>query len=153
MSRKKPKYVKKLFESDGSASDTSANIYQSMMESPAWMELSAKQKVLYLACKSRYYGEKAKPNDDNLCFTMNRYVWAEKLQLYPKTNGRDFYRDMAALIEHGFVICVRRGANLQKKNFYRFSDAWQRYGTADFSISPDCMTMTMLHQRMEDKKA
>ena len=151
MSRKKPKYQKKPFESDGSTSDTSANIYLSMMLSDAWKTLTAKQKVLYLACKSRFYAEKRKPNDDALCFTLNQHVWADTLQLYPKTNARAFYRDLAALIEHGFIICVQSGAATRTKSIYRFSDAWQRYGTEAFSVAPTSMTLSMLHKAQGEK--
>lgn len=71
------KYQKKDFESTGATSDTSANIYMSMLLAPAWRELTANQQRLYLYCKAQYYGEKRKPitvecpNGNDQYFTMN----------------------------------------------------------------------------------
>ena len=64
MGIKKKPYVKKSFESTGASSDVSANIYESMVLSPAWMDLSAQEKALYQVCKLRYYSQKKKPNDN-----------------------------------------------------------------------------------------
>ena len=41
-------YEKKPYESDCAKSDTSANIYMSMLMSPAWMDLTPKQQQLYV---------------------------------------------------------------------------------------------------------
>lgn len=100
--RKKP-YEKKQFESTGTSSDTSANIYMSMLMSKAWTQLTAAQKTLYLYCKAQYYAEKKKPDGDSLCFTMNQAKWQGLYGLYTTANKRGFYRDMNALIEYGFI--------------------------------------------------
>ena len=119
---RKNKWQKKSFESTGSSSDTSANIYESMLQSKAWQELTATQKVLYLTCKSQYFSEKTKT--DSLNFTMNRKKWL-KYKLYKDQNRAGFIRDMSALIEKGFISCVACGANAMVKSVYRFSDRWQ----------------------------
>ena len=70
MSKRGKPYLKKSFESSGASSDTSANIYCSMINSAAWLDLTASQKVLYVTCKAQYYAEKKKPiQDDNTTFT------------------------------------------------------------------------------------
>ena len=82
---KKQKYKKKSYESDCSCSDTSANIYHSMLKSKAWKDLSAKQQSLYLVCKDQVYAQKTqyKPDpDDPSKFYMNRYVWLYDYELY-----------------------------------------------------------------------
>lgn len=146
MSRRKKPYVKKSFESMGKSSDTSANLYESMLLSPAWFDLSASQKVLYAVCKSQYYSEKRKPiMDDNLSFTMNKSKWAEKYKLYASNNPRGFQRDIAELIRHGFIVCVESGATTRKKSIYRFSDKWQHFGEADFEITAAEMNKTLLN--------
>ena len=58
MSRRKPPYQKKPFESNGASNDTSANLYMSMLLSDAWRALTAQQQRLYLYCKAQYYAEK-----------------------------------------------------------------------------------------------
>lgn len=149
-SRYKP-YEKKPFESTGSSSDTSANIYMSMLLSDAWRALTAQQQRLYLYCKAQYYAEKKKPDGDNLCFTMNQAKWAGLYSLYEKSNAKGFYRDMGALIEHGFIICVECGAATRTKSIYKFSSMWQRYGTDAFEVSPEEMTNSMRHKETEKK--
>ena len=131
---KPKKYQKKPFESTGAASDTSANIYESMLLSAAWMDLSANQKALYLTCKAQYYAEKSKPLGDDTCFTMAPPKWADKYGLYSKNNGASFYRDIAELIEHGFIRCRQGGKASRTKTIYQFSDKWRMYGTPEFSI-------------------
>lgn len=146
MSRRKAPYQKRPFESMGANSDTSANIYMSMLLSPAWRDLTAQQQRLYLYCKSQYYAEKSKPNSDQLCFTMNRSKWMSLYGLYKIGNERSFYRDMTALIEHGFVVCVESGANTKTKSVYRYSSKWQQWGTKAFEISPADMTLSMMRK-------
>ena len=87
MSRRKQPYQKKEFESTGASSDTSANVYMSMLLSPAWKDLTANQQRLYLVCKAQYYAEKQKPNSDPLCFTMNQSKWADLYGLYKRNNA------------------------------------------------------------------
>lgn len=144
--RKQP-YQKKDFESSGTPADVSANIYMSMLQSEAWKALSNSQRVLYLYCKSQYYAEKKKPKGDNFCFTMNQSKWCGLYGLYKKTNAKGFYRDMGALIEHGFIICVERGG-MSFKNIYQYSDLWQKYGKSDFIILPTQKTTSLLHKRV-----
>lgn len=145
-SRKKP-YQKKCFESNGSTSDTSANIYLSMLLSPAWRDLTAQQKTLYLTCKAQYYGEKKKPDSDPLSFTMNQGKWATLYGLYEKTNARGFYRDMTALIEHGFITCVSCGAGTMRKSVYKFSSMWQQYGKPSFEVTAADLTSAAKRKR------
>ena len=149
--RKKP-YEKKSFESAGTPSDTSANIYMSMLLSPAWLNLTANQQRLYLYCKAQYYGEKNKHNGDLLTFTMNRSKWGKLYQLYALTNQAGFYRDRDALIEHGFIRVVVGGSNTRKKTIYAYSDMWQKWGKCDFSITPQDMSSSMLAKLQKEKE-
>ena len=146
---KKTPYNKKSFESDGSSSDTSANIYMTMILSKAWMDLTARQRLLYLYCKAQYYAEKVKPNNDKESFTMNQSKWCGLYGLYEKTNAKGFYRDMTALINHGFIACSECGAITRTKSIYRFSSMWQKYGTNAFVVSKQEMTRSMLHKESE----
>lgn len=151
MSKRKTPYQKKPFESTGASSDTSANLYMSMLLSDAWRSLTAQQQRLYLYCKAQYYAEKQKPNSDPLCFTMNQSKWAGLYGIYEKSNAKGFYRDMAALIAAGFVICVECGAATRTKSIYRFSSMWQKYGTPEFEVMPSEMTVSMSRKKAYKK--
>lgn len=151
MKRRKQPYQKKQFESTGISNDVSANLYLSMLTSPAWLDLSAQQKTLYVYCKLQLYAEKRKPTDDTTTFTMNQGKWAEKYKLYKTNNFKGFARDMAALIDHGFIICVASGAFTRTKSIYRFSSMWQHWGTEAFEISPTNCTLSMV-RKIQAKK-
>ena len=143
MSKRKKPYEKKPFESTGKPSDTSANLYMSMLTSPAWKSLSAQQQALYLCCKAQYYGEKIKPEGNQEYFTMNKGKWCNLYGLYDENNGKGFRRDMGKLIEKGFIACVECGAVTRTKTIYRFSDKWQQYGNDCFQVLPSEMTLAM----------
>lgn len=149
---KKKTYAKKPFESTGHSSDTSANLYMSMLNSRAWRDLTVNQRQLYLYCKAQYYAEKQKPNEDRMNFTMNQSKWCGLYGLYKKSNAKGFYRDMAALIEHGFVRCVECGANTRTKSIYAFSDMWQRFGTEEFRLRPCDKTIAMRNTESRKKR-
>ena len=147
---KKKKHVPKPFESIGITSDTSANIYESMLLSPAWQDLSKGQQNLYVYCKSQYYSEKSNKlelkNSNPEVFTMNRHKWLEKYNIYNKGNANQFYKDMEALILHGFVKCILIGAKARVKNIYQYSNKWQLWGTKEFEITRDEMTLRMINK-------
>lgn len=140
---KKKIYQKKAFESDGNSSDTSSNIYMSMLMSTAWQSLSKPQQVLYMYCKAQYYAEKKKPDNNPLYFTMNKSKWNSLYNLYTNSNSAGFYRDIKALIEKGFIICVESGAITRTKSIYSFSSMWQKYETNEFKVLPNQMTLSM----------
>lgn len=128
MARKKFKYQKKSFESTGESSDTSANIYVSMLKSRAWKSLSKNAQTLYVYCKAQYYAEHKKPVDinnvsDSTYFTFSQHLWKDEYELY--TNLRQFYKDMNLLIEYGFIDIVESGKFSKTKNIYKFSNRWQ----------------------------
>lgn len=151
MSGKKRKYVKKPFESSCISSDVSANIYESMLVSKAYKDLTPQQKSLYTCCKAQLYSQKKKPiAEDNESFTMPQSKWAGKYGLYKPSNYKGFQRDMEALINHGFIICVQGGENTRTPNIYKYSAAWHNYGTAQFEIPPEAKTPAM--KRKDRKK-
>lgn len=132
--------------------DTSANIYLSMILSPAWRDLTANQQRLYLVCKAQYYAERPKPGGDPLAFTMNRAKWSDLYGLYKRNNAASFYRDMEELILHGFVACKECGALTRTKSIYCFSDKWKRWALADFEVVPSEMTAAMRRKIREKSK-
>lgn len=154
---KRRAYQKKTFESNGSTSDTSANLYMSMLLSPAWTDLTDRQKVLYLYAKSRLYGQRTKekealfeqyldlkkPTNIDSFFSLSIGDAVYVFKLYSKTNQHPFYRDVEALIAHGFIRCIACGNIARVKTIYQFSDKWQLWGTDSFIIEPKEMTSSM----------
>lgn len=51
MGRRKKVYKAKTFESNGASNDTSANVYESMLNSPAFMDMTKNQRLLYIYMK------------------------------------------------------------------------------------------------------
>jgi len=140
---KKKKYKPKPFESTGLSSDTSANIYESMLLSPAFKNLTTRQKLLYLYCKSQYYSEKTVDKPNPFAFTMNRNKWLKKYELYSDSNAKQFYKDIEGLINHGFIKCIRGGKLIRVKNIYEFSDKWKCWDTSAFVIKDNELTYNM----------
>lgn len=127
------KYTPKSFESLGNSNDTSANIYMSMLLSPAWQSLTKNAQVLYLYCKAQYYAEKRKPKSkirqlnetqQKMCFTMNKSKWLDLYHIYKSDNGQ-FNKDMKMLIDYGFIEIVESGKTSRTKSIYMFSSKWQ----------------------------
>lgn len=141
---KRPKYEKRMFESSGSSNDVSANIYDSMITSLAYRELTSKQRDLYTHCKLQYYRVSAKQRpefNDQTQFYFNQYLWCDKYKLYAKGSANSFYKDMNALIDKGFIRCVSSGKAARTKSIYQFSHKWQLYGTDRFEVLPNERTM------------
>lgn len=131
MARKK-KYKPKAFESTGSARDTSANIYDSMLEHPAFKGLTKNQRLLYVCMKAQYYGHRKPgrdyPNEERLQSETLFYFshdMAVKYGLCTKTASRTgLYKDIAALEAAGFIETVVSGKATKQKSIYKFSDKW-----------------------------
>ena len=141
------KYDKKAFESTLVSWDTSANIYESMLLSPAWIDLTANQQRLYLYCKAQYYAEAKRPNTwESFWFTMNRAKWCSKYKLYASTNQAGFQRDRDALINHGFIFVVRNGKLTREKTIYALWDMWRFWKTPAFKVLPGNMSASLLEK-------
>ena len=152
MGRKKKKYRPQQFESLKGEGDTSANIYRSMLLSPAMKDLSSKQFELYVCAKSEYYGASAHDKDgfedeyrnDPRYFTMN-FGKFKKTGLYGMyTNKESFYKDIASLINHGFIDCEIDGYSTRSKSLFKFSDRWKLWGTDRFETPVSVMTTMMI---------
>ena len=134
MSRRKESYKPKSFESDQNKSDTSANIYMSMLLSESWQRLTKNAQILYIYCKAQYYAEKTKPKsqlrqlteqEQRQCFTMNKSKWQSLYRIYPSDNGQ-FNKDMKQLIDLGFIELIENGKNTRTKSIYMLSNKWNK---------------------------
>lgn len=142
---KKASYKPKAFETAGIArrngkdcKDTSANIFESMTFSEAWKDLTDRQRVLYLVCKLQYYGHRKPrvdyPDAENLrgddLFYLNWHTVSEDGKCYQMYKGKShssFYKDMNALIEHGFIDREISGKSHKQKSIYRYSSRWRTW--------------------------
>lgn len=113
---------------------TSANVYGSMLESPAFKDLSKNQRLLYIYMKKQYYGTRKPGQDfpdmeqlqgDNL-FYFNLAL-AEKYGLYSRSNDRQFYADIRAVEQHGFIKTVSSGRATKSRSIYKFTGDWKEW--------------------------
>ena len=135
MATRKKRYKPKPFESSGVSNDTSANIYHSMLTSPAFMDMTKNQRILYVCMKDRYYGTR-KPEADfpeiesfqgAEKFYFNLALAANEYNLYKKTNRKSFYDDIKEIERHGFIKTVSSGRNTHMRSVYRLADDWQTW--------------------------
>ena len=120
--KKKTKYIRKSFETrlPGAADSTGEKIVAlclTQLMSDAWANLTGNQRNLYIFMRLRYDGE----NEHGFYF--NKALYMKQYRLY--TNGTQFQRDLAGLVENGFVDIVERGWTTRTRNVYAFSDRWQ----------------------------
>ena len=139
----------KSFESKGKfidqngteRNDTSAAIFESMLLSEAYLDLTPKQRLLYLYCKAQYFGKRKPKQDfqdleqiDNECFYLP-WVNMKNYKLYgqkgksekaDKNASKEFYKDMTALVKHGFIKKIGNGGH-GKKNIFKFISEWQKW--------------------------
>lgn len=136
MTVKKKKYTPKTFESACTKNDTSANIYESMLTSSAYTDMTKNQRFLYVCMKAQYYG-KRKPEKDfpdmDLAQGSDKFYFpfalAKKYKIYTDNNKRQFYKDVQVIVEHGFIEVVSSGKQTHIKNIYKFSDKWRIWKT------------------------
>lgn len=141
MSRRKTNYAGKGFESKGkhfinqrgkSQVDTSANIFESMLQSKAFKSLKPKQQILYVYCKAQYYGKRKPKQDYKDKFQDDSYFyfnWQLALDygLYTEKSHSSLYHDMQELIKKGFIERAESGKGHKTKSVYRFSNKWQEW--------------------------
>ncbi len=114
--------------------DTSANLYESLLTSQAFKDLNSKQQVLYVYCKSQYYGHRKPEKDfkdiDEVKGTDRFYLpWkaVQEYGLYTSTSHSNFYKDMIELERHGLIEKVSSGKSQHTKSIYKFSANWQKW--------------------------
>ena len=135
---RKRKYKPKPFESTGQSNDTSANIYESMLLSPAFKDLTKNQRLLYVYMKAQYYGKRKPGRDftdiealqDDKLFYFN-FALAKKYGLYSSDGSKGrFYDDITALEDHGFITTLVNGKSNHRRSIYRYSTDWQEWDSS-----------------------
>ena len=108
-------------------------ICDDMMDSKAWQSLSRSQRCLYLELKRKFTakvvnGKIISDNAKDISMPTS-----EATKLY--SNLRLFRTDIDALINCGFIDCIRGGYTTRTANIYGFSDRWIKYGQPDYEVS------------------
>ena len=115
-------------------------IFVSQLQSPAFLDLTKNQRLLYIYCKQQFGGSGVSaPGRDHpdleclqngLCFYYNLSL-AVKDGLYSKSGKKELARDLKALGEHGFIDRVSDGELTHSKSIYRFSSGWKTWPDND----------------------
>ena len=121
--------------------DTTTVLAYSLMISEAFKDLTARQRMLYVYAKGQFYGARSRPKDDfrdipdfkewqgRKYFYLNHRLVSDIYGLYPKSNHRDLYKDIEALVKHGFIEYHTEPKAVNKSNhmrtIYRYSEAWK----------------------------
>ncbi len=132
MGQRRKRYMPRFFESTGITNDTSANIYESMLNSAAFQDLTKNQRLLYMYMKAQYYGKRKPgkdfPDEERLqgdeLFYFNLSL-AEKYGLYNRGNHMQFYNDVKAIENHGFIKTVINGYSTKTRSVYKFTGEWK----------------------------
>lgn len=149
MSSKRKKYAPKKFESRGfddpkmtfldrsgvKRSDSFCMVFESLLQSAAYIDLTDKQKTLYIVCASQFYGHRKPRRDykeipefqDDDVFYLNWREIHEIYGMYSAGNHSRFYKDMQVLQEHGFVTQITSGKSQHKKSIWKFDWKWQTW--------------------------
>lgn len=100
-------------------------LFPSMLDSPAFLDLSFRQQMLLIRMKARHVqtianGQIIANNNGQIHFTAE-----EQRAFYGYADGKQFRADRKALIEHGFLEITFCGANVRQPNQYRLIDGWK----------------------------
>ena len=140
-SKKRRDYTPKGYESAKPGADGYAAIYNTMITSAAWADLSPQACKLYVAMKAAHFS--SKPDDVQEHFYFCAEQWANVYHLWPRTSEKSFFKFRDELIEHGFIRCVEDNQHRHMMNVYGLSDKWKTWGTRHFCIDANEMTASM----------
>ena len=120
-------------------------LFHDLLDSPAFHDLTPSAKTLFLYCVRETHGDamRASGTQDERLFYMNRSLRCKVHELYPLSDTRAFERDMAQLVSHGFVDCLKSGLDTRTKSLYRLSARWCDWGTPAFSMPQQYKTLHM----------
>lgn len=126
----KKNYVRDTFASCKDK-DTFGSIYESMVLSPAFIELSSREKVMYMLCRVQASSKTAKSciynhaTENEREYEKNAFVFpAKHMAKYgiDRSNGNKLLKQLE---EKGFIEKVECNKRQRKINVYRFSIGWK----------------------------
>ena len=124
-------------------------LYNSMLEHPAWKDLTPQAQALYTYCVRNSHGEATRDDarrtggrGDVRLFYMSRGD-SVAFGLYSPTDTRGLSRDLDSLISHGFIDMLWSGKPTRSRNLYRLSGRWKTWGTPEFEVPTKYMSSRM----------
>lgn len=103
-----------------------------LMSSPAFIDLTPSQRILYSYAKLQYWGATNRPcakyeefqnEHAKEYFYLNNNLIINVYKLY-KTNAT-MYKDIKELVNHGFIIPIQ--TENHRMTIYRYSDEWHNW--------------------------
>lgn len=118
--------------------DCFARVYESVLRSEAFTKLTYRQQMLYILCRVQIFGKRTPEREypempefqGKDVFFLNWASVSDEYGFYPGSSSKNFYMDMNALIEHGFVDRLSSGKRRRTKSVYRFSERWKNWKPA-----------------------
>jgi len=95
-------------------------LFNKLIDSKAWQELSCHARTVYIEIHRKYNGS----NNDNLSYT---YREASKI-MYKRT----FTKALRELVNNGLIDIIRSGGLYRKSNIFGLSERWKSYGQENF---------------------
>lgn len=114
--------------------DSVVGITMCMLSHPAYKDLKMRQRQLYLYAKAQYKGmvdrqsfEKAHPEYKGHpeYIYLNYKLLIDVFEAYSNSNRAEMYRDITVLVEHGFIVPVKRENN--QRTIYKLIPEWQNW--------------------------
>lgn len=130
MAKKKNGYVREDFET-AKPRGKFISLFDDMIESKAYLELTAHDIMLYIKLRQKYTVKKVNgvivgSNKDDISMPKREY---EKFM-----HQNTFYKSIDNLIDKGFIRVIRNGRFSKQCNIYGFVSMWQHYGTDKFNV-------------------
>lgn len=97
-------------------------LFNELIESKAWRELSCYARTIYIEIRYKYNGR----NDKNLSYT-----YREGIKIMARNS---FAKALKELVNNGLIDIIRSGGLYRKNNIFGLSDRWKFYGQENFKI-------------------
>ena len=114
--------------------DSFCRVFDSLLLSDAFKDLSPRQKVLLISMTSQRFGhrkpERVYPDNPSVhgeAFFFFSWRDAQLYGLYPASCSSAFYKDMNVLIEHGFIKKTVSGKATHTRNILEFIPDWKNW--------------------------
>ena len=152
---RKRKHLRKAYQRRVGSSGQFIQLYYDLIDSDCFKDLSSRQIRLYVYCLREAHGEAMKDaaraggEADECLFYMPRSRYVAH-SLYTPNEGREFRRDIAALIDHGLIDCVQSGRRSKVKSLYRLSARWNAWPQVNTPTA--VMTDYMLNELAKDRE-
>ncbi len=128
-----------------SKSEAYIALFKTLLNSPAFHELTGNQRSLYIFCMTQWGTdpfEDKYSEPDNVTEVDRRESFYMNLALghssgiYGDKSKNTFYNDLKRLEAVGFIDCIYHGKGKGAKSIYRLSDRWKNFGLPKKELSP-----------------